>query len=82
LCPALWRNWQGTQELAHFVNLSTSATVSWMAVEPLKPIFQKRKLIFLLRRIKTGIDGMIFKTFSPKNSAKKLAFLSQNKAKF
>jgi hypothetical protein len=26
-------------------------------------------------------DAMIFKIFSPKNSAKKLAFLTQNKAK-
>jgi hypothetical protein len=29
-----------------------------------------------------GTDVMIFKIFSPKNSAKKLAFLNQNKAKF
>jgi hypothetical protein len=29
-----------------------------------------------------GTDVLIFKIFSPKNSAKKLAFLSQNKAKF
>jgi hypothetical protein len=29
----------------------------------------------------SGTDVMIFKIFSPKNSAKKLAFLSQNKAK-
>jgi hypothetical protein len=28
-----------------------------------------------------GTDVMIFKIFSPKNSAKKLAFLTQNKAK-
>jgi hypothetical protein len=27
-----------------------------------------------------GTDVMIFKIFSPKNSAKKLAFLTQNKA--
>jgi hypothetical protein len=30
----------------------------------------------------SGTDVMIFKIFSPKKSAKKLAFLSQNKAKF
>jgi hypothetical protein len=30
----------------------------------------------------SGTDVMIFKFFSPKNSAKKLAFLAQNKAKF
>jgi hypothetical protein len=29
-----------------------------------------------------GTDVMILKIFSPENSAKKLAFLSQNKAKF
>jgi Ni,Fe-hydrogenase III small subunit len=29
----------------------------------------------------TGADVMIFKIFSPKNSAKKLAFLTQNEAK-
>jgi hypothetical protein len=29
-----------------------------------------------------GTDVMIFKIFLPKNSAKKLAILSQNKAKF
>jgi hypothetical protein len=29
----------------------------------------------------SGTDVMIFKIFSPKNSAKKLAFLTQNKAK-
>jgi hypothetical protein len=29
-----------------------------------------------------GTDVMIFKIFSPKNSAKKLAFLTQNKASF
>jgi hypothetical protein len=29
-----------------------------------------------------GTDVMILKIFSPKNSAEKLAFLSQNKAKF
>jgi hypothetical protein len=29
-----------------------------------------------------GTDVMIFKIFSPKNSAKKLTFLTQNKAKF
>jgi hypothetical protein len=29
-----------------------------------------------------GTDVMIFKIFSPKNLAKKLAFLTQNKAKF
>jgi hypothetical protein len=28
-----------------------------------------------------GTDVMIFKIFSPKNSARKLAFLTQNKAK-
>jgi hypothetical protein len=30
----------------------------------------------------SGTDGMIFKIFSPKKFAKKLAFLTQNKAKF
>jgi hypothetical protein len=30
---------------------------------------------------RSGIDVMIFKILSPKNSAKKLAFLTQNKAK-
>jgi hypothetical protein len=30
----------------------------------------------------TGTDVMIFKIFSPKNLAKILAFLTQNKAKF
>jgi hypothetical protein len=30
----------------------------------------------------SGTDVMIFKIFLPKNSAKKLAILSQNKAKF
>jgi hypothetical protein len=30
---------------------------------------------------KSGIDVMIFKIFSPKNFAKKLAFFAQNKAK-
>jgi hypothetical protein len=30
----------------------------------------------------SGTDVMIFKIFSPKNSAKKLAFLTQNKAEF
>jgi hypothetical protein len=29
-----------------------------------------------------GTDVMIIKIFSPKNLAKKLAFLTQNKAKF
>jgi hypothetical protein len=29
-----------------------------------------------------GTDVMIFKIFSPKNSAKKLAFLTENKANF
>jgi hypothetical protein len=29
-----------------------------------------------------GTDVMIFKIISPKNSAKKLAFLTQNKASF
>jgi hypothetical protein len=29
----------------------------------------------------SGADVMIFKIFSPKNSAKKLAFLTQSKAK-
>jgi hypothetical protein len=29
-----------------------------------------------------GTDVMILKIFSPKNFAKKLAFLTQNKAKF
>jgi hypothetical protein len=29
----------------------------------------------------SGTDAMIFKIFSPKNSAKILAFLTQNKAK-
>jgi hypothetical protein len=29
-----------------------------------------------------GTDVMVFKIFSPKNLAKKLAFLTQNKAKF
>jgi hypothetical protein len=29
-----------------------------------------------------GTDVMIFKIFSPKNFAKKMAFLTQNKAKF
>jgi hypothetical protein len=31
--------------------------------------------------VQTGTDVMIFKIFSLKNSAKKLAFLTQNKAK-
>jgi hypothetical protein len=31
--------------------------------------------------MKAGTDVMIFKIFSPKNTAKKLAFLTQNKAK-
>jgi hypothetical protein len=30
----------------------------------------------------SGTDVMIFKIFSPKNLAKKLAFLTQNKASF
>jgi hypothetical protein len=30
---------------------------------------------------RAGTDVMIFKIFSPKNSAKKLAFLTQSKAK-
>jgi hypothetical protein len=30
----------------------------------------------------SGTDVMILKIFSPKNLAKKLAFLTQNKAKF
>jgi hypothetical protein len=30
----------------------------------------------------SGTDVMIFKIFSPKNLAKKLAFLTQNRAKF
>jgi hypothetical protein len=34
------------------------------------------------RVFQPGTDVMIFKIFSPQNSAKKLAFLSQNKAKF
>jgi hypothetical protein len=29
-----------------------------------------------------GTDDMIFKIFSPKNSAKKFAFLTENKANF
>jgi hypothetical protein len=33
------------------------------------------------RSVPPGTDVMIFKRFSPKNSAKKLAFLTQNKAK-
>jgi hypothetical protein len=32
--------------------------------------------------LKPGTDVMILKIFSPKNLAKKLAFLTQNKAKF
>jgi hypothetical protein len=35
-----------------------------------------------LMLLKTGTDVMIFKIFSPKNLAKKLAFLTPNKAKF
>jgi hypothetical protein len=31
---------------------------------------------------RTGTDVMILKIFSPKSLAKKLAFLTQNKAKF
>jgi hypothetical protein len=31
--------------------------------------------------VKTGTDVIIFKIFSPKNLAKKLAFLTHNKAK-
>jgi hypothetical protein len=34
-----------------------------------------------LKTLRPGIDVMIFKIFSPKNSAKKLAFFTQNKAK-
>jgi hypothetical protein len=33
------------------------------------------------RKTRTGTDVMIFKIFLPKNSAKKMAFLTQNKAK-
>jgi hypothetical protein len=33
-------------------------------------------------RLKPGIDVMLLKIFSPKSSAKKLAFLTENKAKF
>jgi hypothetical protein len=33
------------------------------------------------REIESGTDVMILKIFSPKKSAKKLAFLTQNKAK-
>jgi hypothetical protein len=33
-------------------------------------------------QVKSGTDVIIFKIVSPKNLAKKLAFLTQNKAKF
>jgi hypothetical protein len=37
----------------------------------------------ILKKIQVpGTDVMIFKIFSPKNLAKKLEFLTQNKAKF
>jgi hypothetical protein len=36
---------------------------------------------FWLEKIPARTDVMIFSIFSPKNSAKKLAFLTQNKAK-
>jgi hypothetical protein len=39
-------------------------------------------LIFLKILNSSGTDVMIFKIFSPQNLAKKLAFLTQNKAKF
>jgi hypothetical protein len=38
-------------------------------------------LAFFQNFAQSGTDGMIFKIFSPKNSAKKLAFLTENKAK-
>jgi hypothetical protein len=37
--------------------------------------------VFTLLTGGPGTDVMIFKIFSPKNSTKKLAFLTQNKAK-
>jgi uncharacterized GH25 family protein len=42
---------------------------------------EKMKLIFGHHKYKTGTDVMILKIFSPKNSAKKLAFLTKNQAK-
>jgi hypothetical protein len=43
---------------------------------------QNFRVIVIWRNSTREADVMIFKIFSPKNSAKKLAFLTQNKAKF
>jgi hypothetical protein len=45
------------------------------------PIFTALSLKLAIVGLAPGADVMIFKIFSPKNSAKKLTFLTQNKAK-
>jgi hypothetical protein len=52
-------------------------------------IFKKSYVFISLKKFgrffhkpQSGTDVMIFKIFSPKNSAKKMAFLTRNKAKF
>jgi hypothetical protein len=43
--------------------------------------FTQRDKMVVHTRLHTGLDVMIFKIFSPKNSAKELAFLTRNKGK-
>jgi hypothetical protein len=60
------------------------------SLSPRAPEWSAKTFFFLLspqrgarrRGSSSGTDAMILKIFSPKNSAKKLAFLAQNKAKF